>query len=187
MRDYLCNRMYSLDEDGVESYLGQLVTLAVSSPSASLDRLVFDFCSRSVRLACKARARARSLRVTTPLPERAVAQVSWLLSAIASDGRAGQPEAVRAFRLKCETAAVHGALRRATAGRSSTCDTHVRAAQATGCCRTTPLAWLCRTAQRACSRPPCCARCAAQSIAAAVLALLTRVGRTTETLRAADI
>jgi hypothetical protein len=55
VRDYLCNRMYTLDEDRVENYLSQIVSLAILRPSPALDRLVVDLCSRSVRLACKAR------------------------------------------------------------------------------------------------------------------------------------
>lgn len=57
VRDYLCNRMYTLDEHGIEKYMAQIVVLAVSRPSAALDRLVVDLCRRSLRLACKARAR----------------------------------------------------------------------------------------------------------------------------------
>ena len=54
VRDYLCNRMYTLNEDRVESYLSQIVALAILRPSPALERLLLDFCSRSVRLACKA-------------------------------------------------------------------------------------------------------------------------------------
>ena len=62
MRDYLCNRMYTLDEDRVESYLSQIVALAILRPSPALERLLLDFCSRSVRLACKVSARVFRLR-----------------------------------------------------------------------------------------------------------------------------
>lgn len=54
VRDYLCNRMYTLDEHHVESYLSQIVALAILRPSPALERLLLDFCSRSVRLGCKA-------------------------------------------------------------------------------------------------------------------------------------
>ena len=66
MRDYLCNRMYTLDEDRVESYLSQIVALAILRPSPALDRLVVDFCSRSVRLACKARRGAHAADRRSP-------------------------------------------------------------------------------------------------------------------------
>jgi hypothetical protein len=46
--------MYTLNEDRVESYLSQIVALAILRPSPALERLLLDFCSRSVRLACKA-------------------------------------------------------------------------------------------------------------------------------------
>lgn len=45
--------MYTLDEQGIERYMAQIVVLAVSRPSAALDRLVVDLCRRSLRLACK--------------------------------------------------------------------------------------------------------------------------------------
>lgn len=45
--------MYTLDEHGIEKYMAQIVVLAVSRPSAALDRLVVDLCRRSLRLACK--------------------------------------------------------------------------------------------------------------------------------------
>jgi hypothetical protein len=61
VRDYLCNRMYTLNEDHVESYLSQIVALAILRPSPALERLLLDFCSRSVRLACKARSRIHQL------------------------------------------------------------------------------------------------------------------------------
>ena len=62
VRDYLCNRMYTLNEDRVESYLSQIVALAILRPSPALERLLLDFCSRSVRLACKARPRSSERR-----------------------------------------------------------------------------------------------------------------------------
>ena len=55
VKDYLCNRMYSLDERLLEAHLGQLVTLAVTQPSPSLERLLGDLCRRSPRVACKVR------------------------------------------------------------------------------------------------------------------------------------
>ena len=62
VKDYLCNRMYSLDERLLEAHLGQLVTLAVTQPSPSLERLLGDLCRRSPRVACKVRH--------TPAPRR---------------------------------------------------------------------------------------------------------------------
>jgi len=57
VRDYLCNRAYSLGEARLERYLGQLVALVVACPSASLKRLLCDLCASSSRLACKVRRR----------------------------------------------------------------------------------------------------------------------------------
>lgn len=84
VRDYLCNRMYSLNEERVEAYLSQLVALALQHPSPALARLCVDLCSRSARLACK---------------------VHWLLSAYAADERAVSREAVRALQTATEEAA----------------------------------------------------------------------------------
>jgi hypothetical protein len=67
VRDYLCNRMYSLDERLLEAHLGQLVTLAVTQPSPSLDRLLVDLCRRSPRVACKVRHPAQG---AAPAPRR---------------------------------------------------------------------------------------------------------------------
>ncbi|GBG82219.1 hypothetical protein CBR_g34503 [Chara braunii] len=53
VRDYLCNRMYTLSESGVENYLFQLCYMLVHRPSASLDRYVVDMCSRSLRISIK--------------------------------------------------------------------------------------------------------------------------------------
>jgi len=60
VRDYLCNRLYSLEERRVETYLAQLVAHAVAHPSPCLERLLLDFCSRSLRLGVKVRHRRRA-------------------------------------------------------------------------------------------------------------------------------
>lgn len=116
MRDYLCNRMYTLDEDRVENYLSQIVSLAILRPSPALNRLVVDLCSRSVRLACKARrrkTRRHHLARVCPAPDAALArslvQVSWLLSAYSEDERCADRDAVRLLHAKCEEAALGGA------------------------------------------------------------------------------
>jgi len=84
VRDYLCNRMYSLNEERVEAYLSQLVAMALQNPSPALARLCVDLCARSARLACK---------------------VHWLLSAYAADERAVSREAFRALQTATEEAA----------------------------------------------------------------------------------
>jgi len=117
VRDYLCNRMYSLNLTAVERYLAQVVIMAVSRPSAALDRLVLDFCARSLRLSCKARPPGRPGRRRRPRRSRAGArplsgccclpQISWWLDAYQIDGRT-TPEVVRALRKKCDEAALNG-------------------------------------------------------------------------------
>ncbi|CAA6667722.1 unnamed protein product [Spirodela intermedia] len=53
VRDYLCNRMYTLPLTGIESYLFQICYMLVHKPSPSLDRFVIDVCSRSLKIALK--------------------------------------------------------------------------------------------------------------------------------------
>ncbi len=53
VQDYLCNRLYSLPEAGIEQYLLQLVELVLSRPHSSLERVMIDLCARSLRLAVK--------------------------------------------------------------------------------------------------------------------------------------
>jgi hypothetical protein len=55
VQDYICNRIYTLPEAGIERYLSQMVTLLVSRPdnSGALERCVVDLCGRSLRLAVK--------------------------------------------------------------------------------------------------------------------------------------
>ncbi|WOL02362.1 phosphatidylinositol 4-kinase beta 1 isoform X2 [Canna indica] len=53
VRDYLCNRMYTLPLPGIESYLFQICYMLVHKPSPSLDRFVIDTCSKSLRIALK--------------------------------------------------------------------------------------------------------------------------------------
>ncbi len=53
MQDYLCNRLYSLPENGVEQYLLQLVQLVLTRPHSPLERVLIDLCARSLRLAVK--------------------------------------------------------------------------------------------------------------------------------------
>ncbi len=53
VQDYLCNRLYTLPEDGVEGYLLQLVYLVLQRPHTSLERVLIDLCARSLRIAAK--------------------------------------------------------------------------------------------------------------------------------------
>ncbi|XP_062147622.1 phosphatidylinositol 4-kinase beta 1-like [Alnus glutinosa] len=53
VRDYLCNRMYTLPLPGVESYLFQICYMMVHKPSPSLDKFVIDICSLSSKIALK--------------------------------------------------------------------------------------------------------------------------------------
>lgn len=53
VQDYLCNRLYSLPEAGVERYLLQLGQLVLTRPHSSLERVLIDLCARSLRLAVK--------------------------------------------------------------------------------------------------------------------------------------
>ncbi|CAM8884087.1 unnamed protein product [Rhodiola kirilowii] len=53
VRDYLCNRMYTLPLSGIESYLFQICYLMVHKPSPSLDKFVIDMCSKSLKIAMK--------------------------------------------------------------------------------------------------------------------------------------
>ncbi|KAK6922825.1 Phosphatidylinositol 3-/4-kinase, catalytic domain [Dillenia turbinata] len=53
VRDYLCNRMYTLPLSGIESYLFQICYMMVHKPSPSLDKFVIDLCSKSLKIALK--------------------------------------------------------------------------------------------------------------------------------------
>ncbi|KAL9233341.1 hypothetical protein vseg_008358 [Gypsophila vaccaria] len=53
VRDYLCNRMYTLPLTGIESYLFQICYMMVHKPSPSLDKFVIDVCSKSLKIALK--------------------------------------------------------------------------------------------------------------------------------------
>ncbi|KAK9814469.1 hypothetical protein WJX72_006450 [[Myrmecia] bisecta] len=85
VQDYLCNRLYSLPEDGVERYLSQLCQLLISRPYVSLERVLIDLCARSLRIAVK---------------------VYWLLLAISQDHP--KNKYVADLRDKCERAALEG-------------------------------------------------------------------------------
>ncbi|XP_073058066.1 LOW QUALITY PROTEIN: phosphatidylinositol 4-kinase beta 1-like [Primulina eburnea] len=53
VRDYLCNRMYTLPLSGIESYLFQICYMLIHKPSPSLDKFVIDVCSKSLKIALK--------------------------------------------------------------------------------------------------------------------------------------
>lgn len=53
VRDYLCNRMYTLPLPGIEGYLFQICYMAIHKPSPSLDKFVIDICSKSIKIAMK--------------------------------------------------------------------------------------------------------------------------------------
>ena len=53
VRDYLCNKMYSLPLTGIENYTFQLCFMMVHKSSASLERFMMDGCSKSLKIALK--------------------------------------------------------------------------------------------------------------------------------------
>lgn len=53
VRDYLCNRMYTLPISGIENYLFQLCYMLLHMPSPALEKYVVDMCSKSLRIAIK--------------------------------------------------------------------------------------------------------------------------------------
>ncbi|XP_012571932.1 phosphatidylinositol 4-kinase beta 1 isoform X2 [Cicer arietinum] len=53
VRDYLCNRMYTLPLQGIEGYLFQVCYMMIHKPSPSLDKFVIDVCSKSLKIALK--------------------------------------------------------------------------------------------------------------------------------------
>ena len=53
VQDYLCNRLYTLPEKGLERYLSQLCQLIINQPRSSLERVMVDLCARSLRIAVK--------------------------------------------------------------------------------------------------------------------------------------
>jgi len=53
VQDYLCNRLYTLPEKGLERYLSQLCQLIINQPGSSLERVMVDLCARSLRIAVK--------------------------------------------------------------------------------------------------------------------------------------
>ncbi|GLJ36817.1 hypothetical protein SUGI_0742710 [Cryptomeria japonica] len=82
VRDYLCNRMYSLPHSGIESYLFQICYMLVHKSSPSLDKFVIDMCSKSLRIALK---------------------VHWFLMAEAEDSE--DSEGISRVQEKCQIAA----------------------------------------------------------------------------------
>lgn len=53
VRDYLCNKMYTLPLSGIESYIFQLCFMMVYKSSAALEKFMMDGCSRSLKIALK--------------------------------------------------------------------------------------------------------------------------------------
>ncbi|XP_020215629.1 phosphatidylinositol 4-kinase beta 1 [Cajanus cajan] len=82
VRDYLCNRMYTLPLQGVESYLFQICYMMIHKPSPSLDKYVIDVCSKSLKIALK---------------------VHWFLMAELEDS--DDNEGIRSIQEKCQFAA----------------------------------------------------------------------------------
>lgn len=82
VRDYLCNRMYTLPHSGIESYLFQICYMLVHKPSPSLDKFVIDMCTKSLRIALK---------------------VHWFLMAEAEDSE--DNEGISRIQEKCQMAA----------------------------------------------------------------------------------
>ncbi|XP_054820999.1 phosphatidylinositol 4-kinase beta 1-like isoform X1 [Prosopis cineraria] len=82
VRDYLCNRMYTLPLQGLESYLFQICYMMIHKPSPSLDKFVIDVCSKSLKIALK---------------------VHWFLLAELEDS--DDNEGIGRIQEKCQTAA----------------------------------------------------------------------------------
>ncbi|PWA90390.1 phosphatidylinositol 4-OH kinase beta1 [Artemisia annua] len=82
VRDYLCNRMYTLPLSGIESYLFQICYMLVHKPSPSLDKFVIDICAKSLKIALK---------------------VQWFLMAELEDS--DDNEGIGRIQEKCQTAA----------------------------------------------------------------------------------
>ncbi|CAG9460413.1 unnamed protein product [Pedinophyceae sp. YPF-701] len=85
VNDYLCNKLYTLPEDGIDRYLSQLTHIAAQRPGSTLDKFLIDVCANSLRVAIKC---------------------YWLLASICAD----KPPEHPVWRLKgqCEAAAVSG-------------------------------------------------------------------------------
>ncbi|KAM7276929.1 hypothetical protein ACFE04_018795 [Oxalis oulophora] len=82
VRDYLCNRMYTLPLSGIENYLFQICYMMMHKPSPSLDKFVMDICSKSLKIALK---------------------VHWFLLAELEDS--DDNEGISRIQEKCQTAA----------------------------------------------------------------------------------
>ncbi|CAM6034140.1 unnamed protein product [Sphagnum compactum] len=85
VRDYLCNRMYSLPLPGIESYLFQLCYMVVHKPCPSLEKYIVDVCTKSLRIATK---------------------VHWFLMAEAED--VDDSQSILNVQERCQTAALEG-------------------------------------------------------------------------------
>ncbi|XP_024378951.1 phosphatidylinositol 4-kinase beta 1 isoform X2 [Physcomitrium patens] len=85
VRDYLCNRMYTLPLSGIENYLFQLCYMLVRMPCPSLERYIIDMCGKSLRIAIK---------------------VHWFLLAEADD--AEDSTDILKVQEKCQDAALNG-------------------------------------------------------------------------------
>jgi len=85
VQDYICNRIYTLPESGIERYLSQMTSLLLKRPGSALERCVVDLCSRSLRLAVK---------------------VHWYLQAAFDDEP--NSEYLKELMVRCETAAIRG-------------------------------------------------------------------------------
>ncbi|EFJ06373.1 hypothetical protein SELMODRAFT_269945 [Selaginella moellendorffii] len=85
VRDYLCNRMYTLPITGIESYLFQLCYMMITKPSPSLDKYIVDMCTKSLKIAVK---------------------VHWFLLAEAED--LDDNEEIRRLQEKCQLASLAG-------------------------------------------------------------------------------
>lgn len=53
VRDFLCNRMYTLPLSGIENYLFQLCFMLLHKSSPALEKFMVDGCSKSLRIALK--------------------------------------------------------------------------------------------------------------------------------------
>lgn len=53
VQDYLCNKLYDLPEHDIERHLSQFCQLIAYKPGGSLERVIVDLCSKSLRIAVK--------------------------------------------------------------------------------------------------------------------------------------
>ena len=68
VQDYLCNRLYTLQEAELEKYLSQLCQLLINRPYGPLEKVVVDLCAKSLRIAVKVRCHLEGGSCLGPSP-----------------------------------------------------------------------------------------------------------------------